>query len=176
MPKSKQVSWAQLRVGLLVIVAITIFGVLIFLMTGQGFFQRKYTLFVFTDSAGGLRVGDPVRLAGIDAGNVRHISISESHDPNRAVRIEMHLQRHYQTEIRLDSVATMAAEAALKSWYAEPHSPLRVLRLERRSRCGGVSAQRGGSARHVARDIEVHGPRGRACVPGRDGRLRVPKG
>lgn len=113
MAKSKRVSWAQLRVGLLVIVSVTIFAVLVFLMTGQGFFQRKDTLYVFTDDAGGLRTGDPVRLAGIDAGNVSAISISESHNPMRAVRIRIHVLHRYHDEIRADSEATLAAEGLL---------------------------------------------------------------
>jgi len=113
MAKSKQISWAELRVGLLVIVSLTIFAVLVFLMTGQGFFQRKQTLRIFMENAAGLRTGDPVRLAGIDVGNVYDIRISGSHDPSRAVEVTVHVQRHYQDEIRADSVAVLAAEGLL---------------------------------------------------------------
>ena len=38
MAQRKQVSWAQLRVGLLVMVSLTILALMIFLMTGQGYF------------------------------------------------------------------------------------------------------------------------------------------
>ena len=73
MAQRKQVSWAQLRVGLLVLVSLTIFAVLVFFMTGEGFFSAKYTLRVYLDNAGGLKKGDPVRLSGIDVGNVEQI-------------------------------------------------------------------------------------------------------
>jgi phospholipid/cholesterol/gamma-HCH transport system substrate-binding protein len=117
MPKSKQIVWSQLRVGLLVIVALIIFAVLVFLMSGEGFFQRKYDLKVFTENAAGLRTGDPVRLAGVDVGNVLAIGISGSHDPSRAVRVDVRLLRKYHDEIRDDSVATLAAEGLLGQRY-----------------------------------------------------------
>ena len=41
MPQRKQVSWAQLRVGLLVLVSLVIFGIGVFFISGQaGFFTR----------------------------------------------------------------------------------------------------------------------------------------
>jgi phospholipid/cholesterol/gamma-HCH transport system substrate-binding protein len=110
---TKQLAWTQLRVGLLVLVSLIIFGILIFLITGEGFFQRKYDLRTYMDDAGGLRTGDPVRLAGIDAGNVAAIRISGSHEPNRAVEVVLRLRKRYQDEIRSDSVATLAAEGLL---------------------------------------------------------------
>lgn len=113
MPQPKQISWTQLRVGLLVLISLTIFAVLVFLMTGEGFFQAKYRISTFTDNAGGLRTGDPVRLAGIDVGNVEEIRISGSHDPQRSVEIIMRVRRKYQEEIRADSVATLDAEGLL---------------------------------------------------------------
>lgn len=113
MPQRKQLSWIQLRVGLLVIISLIIFGVLVFLMTGESFFARKYTLRTFMDNAGGLRVGDPVRLAGIDVGNVDEIRISGTHDPRRAIEVVMRVQRRYQNEIRTDSMAELDAEGLL---------------------------------------------------------------
>lgn len=113
MASKQQLTWTKLRVGLLVLVSLTIFAVLIFLVTGEGFFQRKYELRTYMEDAGGLRTGDPVRLAGIDAGNVLAIHISGSHDPKRAVEVKLRILRRYEDEIRTDSVALLAAEGLL---------------------------------------------------------------
>jgi phospholipid/cholesterol/gamma-HCH transport system substrate-binding protein len=116
---SKQLAWTQLRVGLLVIVSLTIFAVFIFLITGEGFFQRKYELRTYMEDAGGLRTGDPVRLAGIDAGNVLAIRVSGSHDPKRSVEVTMRVLRRYQDEIRGDSLVSLAAEGLLGQRYLD---------------------------------------------------------
>src|SRR5450432_3425677 len=99
MAQRKQVSWAQLRVGLLVVVALTIFALMTFLMTGQGYFSKKTALTVYVENAGGLKKGDPVRLAGIDIGNVDEISVSTDPDPVRAVVISFHVESSMMKEI-----------------------------------------------------------------------------
>jgi phospholipid/cholesterol/gamma-HCH transport system substrate-binding protein len=83
-PSEKQVRWSQLRVGLTVIIASIALAILIFLMTGTtGLFTRKIKLRAYVDNAGGLRVGAPVRLEGVDVGNV--IGIRVVRDPKRQV-------------------------------------------------------------------------------------------
>src|ERR1700740_3619563 len=75
-PSHKQLKWSQLRVGLTVLFASITLGVLIFLMSGTtGLFTRKITLRSYFDDAGGLRNGAPVRLQGVDVGNVTRIRI-----------------------------------------------------------------------------------------------------
>jgi phospholipid/cholesterol/gamma-HCH transport system substrate-binding protein len=72
-PSEKQIKWSQLRVGLTVLFALLTLAVLIFVMTGTtGLFTRKILLRSYVDNAGGLRVGAPVRLEGVDIGNVTH--------------------------------------------------------------------------------------------------------
>jgi phospholipid/cholesterol/gamma-HCH transport system substrate-binding protein len=83
-PSEKQVRWSQLRVGVTVLVALVTLAVLIFLMTGTtGLFTRKLMLRAFVDNAGGLRVGAPVRLEGVDIGNVSRIRVVP--EPSRAL-------------------------------------------------------------------------------------------
>src|SRR5258706_10333595 len=113
MAQRKQVSWAQLRVGLLVIVSLTILALMIFLMTGQGYFTTKTRLVVYVDNAGGLKKGDPVRLHGIDVGNVDDIAVSGDLDPNRAVVVGFHVTSGMMKEIRQDSHATLQVEGLL---------------------------------------------------------------
>src|SRR5206468_3622329 len=85
----------------------------IFLMTGQGYFTSKTRLVVYVDTAGGLKKGDPVRLTGIDVGNVDDISVSGDPNPNRAVMVSFHVTSGMMKEIRQDSQATLQVEGLL---------------------------------------------------------------
>jgi phospholipid/cholesterol/gamma-HCH transport system substrate-binding protein len=83
-PSEKQVKWSQLRVGLTVLVALVTLAVLIFVMTGTtGLFTKKILIRAYVDNAGGLRVGAPVRLEGVDIGNVTGIRVVS--DPKRVL-------------------------------------------------------------------------------------------
>lgn len=76
MPSQKQLKWSELKVGITVVVALTTLGVLIFLMSGTGgIFTKKMELKTYVDNASGLRVGAPVRLNGVDIGNVSFIHV-----------------------------------------------------------------------------------------------------
>ncbi len=89
MPSEKQVRWSQLRVGITVLVALITLAVLIFLMTGTtGLFTKRITIRAFVDNAGGLRVGAPVRLEGVDLGNVIGIRVA-ANPPNKATPVEI---------------------------------------------------------------------------------------
>jgi len=112
MPQPKQLSWTKLRVGLLVVVSLTIFVIGVFLISGEGFLQAKITLRTYMDNAGGLREGDPVRVSGINAGNVEEIRLS-ARDAQRPVEVVMKVQRRYQDDVRTDSLATLQAEGLL---------------------------------------------------------------
>ena len=77
MPQTRKVTWAQLRVGVMAIVAIAIMVVLVFLITGRrGFFTKTAEIRTFVDDSSLLKVGSPVRLNGIDIGNVRSVALS----------------------------------------------------------------------------------------------------
>ncbi|MGC2109527.1 MAG: MlaD family protein [Candidatus Korobacteraceae bacterium] len=82
MPSEKQVRWSELRVGITVLVALITLAFLIFLMTGTtGLFTKKLLVRCYVDNAGGLRQGAPVRLEGVDIGNVTGIRVVP--DPQR---------------------------------------------------------------------------------------------
>ena len=120
MSQRERVTWAQLRVGILVIVALTIFGVGIFFISGQiGFFTRQYTIKAYLPSASDLREGAQVRLAGIVVGNVSKIQISPYTDPQRAVELILKVARKYQKDIRTDSVGTVETVGLLGDSYVD---------------------------------------------------------
>jgi len=120
MPQHERVQWAQLRVGLMVIVGLILFAVGVFFISGQvGFFTRHYTLKAYFPSAGDLRDGAQVRLAGIPVGSVLRIGISPYTDQDRAVAIDLKIAQSFQNEIRADSVASVETVGLLGDSYVE---------------------------------------------------------
>jgi phospholipid/cholesterol/gamma-HCH transport system substrate-binding protein len=120
MPQRKQISWAQLRVGVMVLVSLVVFGVGVFFISGQvGIFTSKYTLKTYFSGASGLRAGSQVRLAGVPVGVVKSIRISDFEDPDRAVEVTMRIPVSYQKEIREDSVARLATAGLLGDAFVD---------------------------------------------------------
>ena len=110
MAAPKKVSWSQLRVGITVLVALTILGVLIFLLTGEKSpFRDTITLRTFMADSSGMATGAPVRLNGILIGNVEQIRLSGSKDPGSVVEFVMEVEDRYRREIPVDSVAGISA-------------------------------------------------------------------
>ena len=119
MPSQKQVRWAQLRVGITVIIAIFTLCVLIFLMSGTtGLFTKKLTVFVYEANAEGIRVGAPVRLQGVDIGNVVGISVVPSHGAS-PVEIKMKISGKFQSMVHKDAKATLTTAGVLGETFVD---------------------------------------------------------
>ena len=109
MPSQKQLKWSQLRVGLTVIFASVTLALLLFLMTGTGgLFTKHITLKSYFDNASGIRVGAPVRLSGVDIGNVVKIQIVPDKDKQLTpVEVRMKVSTKYAFNLRRDSVTSL---------------------------------------------------------------------
>jgi phospholipid/cholesterol/gamma-HCH transport system substrate-binding protein len=108
-----------LRVGLTVIFASIALAVLIFLMTGTtGMFSRKITVKAYFDNAGGLRVGAPVRVEGVDVGNVTAITVVPSHGLT-PVEVAMKFSNRFKGAIKKDSVATLSTAGVLGETFVD---------------------------------------------------------
>ena len=117
MPSQKQLKWSQLRVGLTVLIASITLGVLTFLMSGTtGVFTPKIRLKAYFDDAGGLRNGAPVRLQGVDVGNVTRVRIVPD-KPLTPVEVTMKVTTRYRSSMRKDSVIAMATAGVLGETY-----------------------------------------------------------
>ena len=77
MPSQQQVQWSQLKVGVLVLVAIVALTALVFLMSGStgGIFSSKMVLRSYFENSAGLKIGAPVTLEGVTIGNVKSVRI-----------------------------------------------------------------------------------------------------
>jgi phospholipid/cholesterol/gamma-HCH transport system substrate-binding protein len=114
MPSAKKVRWAQLKVGIMAIVAMVILAVLIFLLTGtKKLFVAKASLRTYMDDSAALAVGAPVRLNGIIIGNVTGVGLSGEKTPRRVVRIDMSVDASMLNRIPVDSQAAISAENVL---------------------------------------------------------------
>ena len=119
MPSQKQLKWSQLRVGLTLLFASATLAVLIFVMSGTGgWFTRKITLRSYFDNAGGLREGAPVRLAGVDIGNVTGIHIVDN-KPATPVEVTMKVNTKYKFNLRKDSVTLLTTAGVLGETYVD---------------------------------------------------------
>ena len=120
MPQQQRLNWAQLRVGIMVIIGLAILAIGIFFISGQeGFFRRRYTLKAYVTDAAGLRQGAQVSLAGVAVGSVERIEISPYPERARAVEIVMRVARAYQDQIRADSRASIETVGLLGDSYMD---------------------------------------------------------
>jgi phospholipid/cholesterol/gamma-HCH transport system substrate-binding protein len=122
MARSKQLTWSELRVGLFVLVGLLILAVAIFYVTGTGVWGPKYRLDTFLPEVAGLAKGAPVRLDGVEIGNVERITLvprqnGKPPDKMHNIEIVMRLDRHFQNDILTDSVATLVTEGLLGNRY-----------------------------------------------------------
>lgn len=121
MPSQKQLKWSQLRVGITVIVASLTLGFLLFLMSGtSGLLTPHFTLKSYFDNAQGLRNGAPVRLSGVDIGNVTGIRIVADKDKQQTpVEVTMKVNTRYNFELRRDSVTSLETAGVLGETYID---------------------------------------------------------
>jgi phospholipid/cholesterol/gamma-HCH transport system substrate-binding protein len=74
MPRTRSIAWAQLKVGVLGIVAVLLVIVVIFAVGGEGgFWWQRYPLKASFADVKGLKPGAVVRLSGKEVGSVRSV-------------------------------------------------------------------------------------------------------
>ncbi|HVO57739.1 MAG TPA: MlaD family protein [Dongiaceae bacterium] len=124
MAQRKQVTWTELRVGLFVLVALLVIAVGIFYVTGPGFFGPKYNLKTYFPEVAGVSNGAPVRLNGMDVGNVESVRLTplaggQVPDKNRNIEVVIRLDKRFQQDIRTDSTAKLVTEGLLGNRYVD---------------------------------------------------------
>ena len=120
MPQRKQVTWAQLRVGLLTLVGLFLIMVAILYVTGAGILRAKYQLRTYLPEVEQLTLGAPVRLDGVEVGNVDGIRIAPpTGKPDRARNVEVILRvdRRFKDNITTESRASLVTEGFLGNRY-----------------------------------------------------------
>jgi phospholipid/cholesterol/gamma-HCH transport system substrate-binding protein len=121
LPSQKQLKWSQLRVCLTVIFSSLTLALLLFLMSGTGgYFSHRIKLRSYFDNAEGLRVGAPVRLSGVDIGNVTKLMITNEKDKRLTpVEVTMKVSTKYIFNLRRDSVTSLETAGVLGETYLD---------------------------------------------------------
>jgi len=121
LPSQKQLKWSELRVGITVLVSAVTLAVLLFLMSGtRGLFSKRIMLQAYFDNASGLREGAPVRLSGVDVGNVIHIRVVPDKDKQLTpVEVIMKVSTKYGFDLRRDSVISLDTAGVLGETYLD---------------------------------------------------------
>lgn len=112
----------EVRVGLFLVVAFLILIALFELVGKETIFGRTVEYRTSFKSIPGLKVGDPVRLAGVDVGIVRDIRVI-------GARVEVTLRVKPGTPVKTDSVATIKLTSLLGTNFVDltfgsPAAPL----------------------------------------------------
>lgn len=120
MPSRREIQWAQLKVGGLVLAALALLIGLIFLMTGAsgGLFAHRVVLRCYFPNAGGLKVGAVVSLEGVTIGNVVRMRVVPERNPN-PVEVVMQVGEKYLYDLHTDSVASIQAAGVLGDSYVD---------------------------------------------------------
>ncbi|MGA9426858.1 MAG: MlaD family protein, partial [Terracidiphilus sp.] len=123
MPSRKEIKWAQLKVGTLVLVGVAILVGLIFLMSGStgGLFARKVILRSYFRNASGLKTGAPVALEGVTIGNVRRIRVVPSRNPT-PVQVTMEVGAGSLPGLHTDSTTSIEQAGVLGDSYVDIYS------------------------------------------------------
>lgn len=119
MPTTSRSKWAQLKVGIMAIVALLLLAFLIVLMSGNNpLFRRTTEVYTYLgDSVAMTEGATPVRLNGIPIGKVKKIELSGSSDPGRIVKLTLSIYDDDLNLVPVDSQAKLAQQNLLGSRY-----------------------------------------------------------
>src|SRR3954452_18452602 len=116
MPSKEKVSFSQLKVGILAIVALACITLIVFLLTGNAsWFKKQVPRKMYTSDAAGLTPGAPVRINGIQAGSVKAVQLSGDTNPQRVIRVDLVVDQEMQRQIPSDSIASISSDNLLGS-------------------------------------------------------------
>lgn len=115
MKRSSFITWDQLKVGVLILIALIIMGVAIVKLGQAGnLFGKRYTLVSYVGSAAGLRIGGPVTVAGQLAGSIKDIKfLPPDADTTRNLELLVEINYSVRNQVRQDSRAKIATMGLL---------------------------------------------------------------
>lgn len=107
MPRTRSIAWAELKIGIIGVVAIGLASMLILAVGGQGgFFWQRYPIKALFNDVVGMKAGAIVRVAGSDVGKVTSVEFS-------GARVEVVLEvskdvRHLITDQSVGSLGSLS--------------------------------------------------------------------
>lgn len=117
MRRPNQTNWSQLKVGLVIVLALL--GILVAIMNlneGMGVFTLRSLFSARLDDSQGLKVGAPVRMSGVDVGNVKRIEI----DPGKGkVAVLFTVKNEIRALLHADAAVVVRPMGLLGDKYLE---------------------------------------------------------
>ena len=127
MKRSPTITWDQLRVGLVIVVALAVIGVAVYkLGQAANLFAKRYELIAYLPDANGLRPGGAVLVAGQLAGTVKAIDfLPVDADTTRNLRLTLEIDETLKEQIRRDSKGKLRTLGLLgdKAFDINPGTP-----------------------------------------------------
>jgi len=115
MRRSSIITWDQVRVGGLLVVALGILAFAVYRLGKEAkLFSSRYRLIAFVSSANGLREGGTVTVAGQLAGSIRKIEfLPVDADTTRNLRITVDIDESLREQVRRDSRVMLRTQGLL---------------------------------------------------------------
>ena len=115
MKRSTFITWDQLKVGLVIVIALAIGALAIYkLDEAVSLFTKRYTLVAFMQTANGLRKGGLVQVAGQLAGTIKDIQfLPVDNDTTRNLRVLIEIDEEMKQQVRADSRAQLRTQGLL---------------------------------------------------------------
>ncbi|HWZ58288.1 MAG TPA: MlaD family protein [Gemmatimonadaceae bacterium] len=109
MKRPTMVSWAELKVGVVILIAIAIMIITMFkLGEAANLFTHRYDLIAYVKDGKGLTKGGSVTVDGQVVGDIKSIEfLPVSNDTTRSLKITLEVDRRLQAQIRGDSRAAI---------------------------------------------------------------------
>lgn len=141
MPRTRSLAFAELKLGIIAVVAIVLAAMMIFAVGGGGFFWQRYPLKTTFPNVAGIKAGSPVRVAGIEKGSVSQVEFAGT-----GVEVWMEVEDDVRRLITDRSVASIGSISLLGEGAvdvtAEPAgTPLGDWEYIRSGRTGGSIAE-----------------------------------
>ncbi len=103
----------NVRVGMFLALGLIVGAILIFLVGDERhMFQRHATLHATFNDVAGLKVGSPVRMGGLDVGQVTHITFGQQQS-DRRIHVEFTMLSEQIQRVRSDSVVRIVSKGLL---------------------------------------------------------------
>lgn len=109
MPRTRSLAWSELKIGLLSLFALAMAMFVIFLLSGEGgFFWQRFSLKTIFPNVAGLKVGAPVRLAGMEVGSVTETTFIDDR-----VEVTMEIAEQHRSRVTTASTASLGSVSLL---------------------------------------------------------------
>lgn len=109
MPRTRSLAFAELKIGIIAVVAIVLAAMIIVAVGGAaGFFWQQYELKTKFPDVKGLKSGAVVRVAGVEVGKVSSVALSGAE-----VEVVLHVKKGNEQRITSDSRASIGSLSLL---------------------------------------------------------------